>query len=149
MTRLRGVQKSGPEEESLYAATSGNLEPAYIDQLIGTHDEVITSISQFLKFSENERHTTEEQGRAEHHVCGRRPYLGPCEGLVLMADPLPRKEVREIQKNRKNAPGFFKGPFPHDRGTGIERVRREWVTWVGTNRRGAPGWPVPERGRFE
>jgi hypothetical protein len=100
-TLLAGIAMfAGPhfryEEEAMYPALVQIFGRKYIETLLREHDEAIRSAEQLMYLSVKDRWTEEDVGEATELARGILPHVSDCDGLSVMVERLPAREVDAI-----------------------------------------------------
>lgn len=106
------------EEESLYPGLTGIFGHEYIDKLLTDHDRVIATARRLVALAEQSALTEAEGVEGVRLVRGILPHVSDCDGLSIMVERLPERNIRAVLDNRDGA--LRDG---HDLITWAERIR--------------------------
>lgn len=125
------------EEESLYPALTGIFEESYVEYLYEAHDGAIARARELVGLAGQESLSDEDVAAAIHAIREILPHVSDCDGLSVMVEVLPEKDVRDIlaARDRTNELGLdllawaatarARPAFSHTRAHLAERVNAD------------------------
>ena len=84
------------EEEAMYPALVVIFGEEYVDKLLGDHDRAIGAAQRLVTLAGQDTLTDDEVGEAIHLVRGLLPHVSDCDGLSIMVERLPEKQIQNI-----------------------------------------------------
>lgn len=91
------------EEEALYPSLIGIFGERYIDKLLSDHDRAIRAAKRISALAGSNHQTNEQVSEAVVLIRGILPHVSDCEGLSIMTETLPPRELAAILKARERA----------------------------------------------
>lgn len=91
------------EGEALYPALAELHGDEYVEQLQAEHDRTLAAAAELAALSEAEELTSEQADRAIELIAELLPHVSERDGLSVIVEVLPRKQVESILKSRKSA----------------------------------------------
>lgn len=103
----RFVMLAGPhfryEEECMYPALVGFFGPEYLEDLCTEHDAAIGAARRLEELVGREAASGADRDRTQALARGLLPHVSDCEGLSIMVECLPEREVERILERRRLA----------------------------------------------
>lgn len=96
------------EEETLYPALTAIFGQEYVESLLSDHDSAIGTAKKLVDLAGKGSLSEEEANQAVSMVRGVLPHVSDCDGLSIMVERLPEKQVQSIldARDRSNQAGL-------------------------------------------
>jgi hypothetical protein len=91
------------EEEALYPALGAVFEDAYVGDLYRAHDGAIARARELVDLAQRRELSEADVSRAVHMIREILPHVSDCDGLSVMVEVLPERQVQSILEARERA----------------------------------------------
>lgn len=88
------------EEESLYPALVEFFGKEYVQELFRAHDRIIRTANDLVAIARKEELTEADVSSAIGGVRSILPHVSDCDGLSIMVEKFPAKQIRAILETR-------------------------------------------------